>query len=166
MSLTPYGLTLTQGQQETLAKAAREGTSVTLRLAADQLQGGDKLGLTKRQINHIEKKAAAGAGAEITFSMTQMKRMRKTGGILPLLSLIPMILAGVGAAGGLAGGAAGIAKAVDDKAAAKRAQAEASRHNREVEAALKGGSGVYLGRETHGGCCPACKGSGLYLSKN
>jgi hypothetical protein len=71
-----------------------------------------------------------------------------------------------GAAGSLAGGAAGIAKAVEDAKASKRAQAEAERHNRTLEASLKGGSGVYLGRETHGGCCPMCEGSGVYLSKN
>lgn len=165
MALTPFGLTLTQGQKESLAKAARDGTSITLRLAAEQLHGEDTLGLTKRQISHIEKKQEGGAGAELTFSKTQMKQMKKTGGILPLLSLIPLIMGGVSAAGALAGGAAGIAKAVDDAKASKRAQAEAERHNRAVEAQLKG-SGLYLGPKTHGGCCPACKGSGVYLSKN
>ena len=137
------------------------------------------------------------------------------GGILPLLTLIPLILRGLSAAGALAGGAAGIAKAVQDKKSNDSANTEAERHNREVEAQLKGsglslgkrggslipmilagldvasgakpfkafkakkandsanaeaerqkgGSGLFLGRGVHGGCCPKCKGSGLFLSK-
>jgi hypothetical protein len=162
MALSAYGVTLTQGQKESLAKAARDGTSVALRLTVEQLQGGgDKLGLKRRQITHLEKKKSSGTGTELAFSKTQMKQMTKKGGILPL----PLILGGVGAAGSLAGASAGIAKAVEDAKANKRAQAEAERHNREVEVSLRG-SGLYLGRETHGSCCPMCKGSGVYLSKN
>ena len=162
---SPFGLTLSQGQKETLANAVRDGSGITLRLAADQLHGEDKLGLTKRQINHVMKKKGEGAGAELKFSKTQLKQITKIGGILPLLALLPMILGGISAAGALAGGAAGIGKAINDKKAASASQAEAERHNREVEAQLKG-SGLYLGRETRGGCCPMCNGKGLYLSKN
>lgn len=161
----PFGLSLTQGQKETLAKAARDGNGVTIRLSREQLIGSDKLGLTKRQIAHIMKKRGENAGADLNFSKTQLKIMTKMGGILPLLTLIPMILGGLSAAGALAGGAAGIAKAVQDKNANDAANAEAERHNREVEMQLKG-SGLYLGRQTTGGCCPMCSGSGLYLSKN
>jgi hypothetical protein len=125
-----FGLTLTQGQKETLAKAARDGEGVTIRLTFDQLHGEDRLGLTKRQIAHITKKNEQGAGAELKFSKTQMKRMTKMGGILPLLTLIPMILGGLSAAGALAGGAAGIAKAVDDKKASNAANAEQERHKK------------------------------------
>jgi len=45
--------------------------------------------------------------------------------------------------GALAGGAGGVAKAVQDKQANTAAQAETERHNREVEAQLKGW-GVYI----------------------
>ena len=112
------------------------------------------------------KKKDEDAGAEIKFSKTQLKKMAKMGGFLPLLPLIPMILGGLSAAGALAGGAAGIAKAVQDKQANDVANAEAARHNREVEAQLSAaGSGLYLGKR--GGCCPMCRGSGLFLgSKN
>ena len=51
----------------------------------------------------------------------------KEGGILPLLTLIPLIASGVGVAGAVAGGAAGIAKAVDQR-----------RHNLEIEKAVRG----------------------------
>jgi len=158
-----YGLALTDGQKQTLAKAARDGVGVTIRLAVDQLQGEDQLALTKRQIAHITKKKGKGAGAELKLSKTQLKKMTKIGGVLPLLSLIPLILGGVSAAGALAGGAAGVAKAVQDKQANTAAQAETEHHNREVEAQLKG-SGLYLGRKTWGGCYPMCNGSGLFLS--
>jgi Flp pilus assembly protein TadG len=87
--------------------------------------------------------------------------------------------------GGVAGGASAIADSVHKKQAAAAALAEAERaarvkeaedakktkeaerHNREVEAQLRnaGGKGLYLGRQTTGGCCPRCKGSGLYLGK-
>ncbi len=56
MAYTPFGLTLTKGQKETLARAARDGTGATLRLSHEQLHGEDKLGLTKQQIAHIKKK--------------------------------------------------------------------------------------------------------------
>ena len=186
----PYGVTLTQGQKENLAKATRDGVGVTIRLPANQLHGEDKLGLTKRQLAHITKKKSEGAGIELKFSKTQMKRMTKMGGILPLFALLPMLFGGLSAAGALAGGAAGVAKTVLDKQTASAAQAEVERHNRKVEAQLKGsglylgrqtlggccpmcrgsrflkGSGLYLGRQTLGGCCPMCRGSRLYLSKN
>jgi len=162
-SYIPFGLTLSQGQKELLAKAVRNGAEVTLRLSVDQLHGEDKLGLTKRQIAHIMKKKGEGAGVEIKFSKTQLNKMTKMGGILPLLTLIPLILGGLSAAGALAGGAAGIAKTVQNKQANDAANAEAARHNREVEAQL--GSGLYLSKR--GGCCPMCRGSGLFLgSKN
>ena len=115
MAYIPFGLTLSKSQKEALARAARDGTGATIRLARDQLHGEDKLGLTKQQIAHIMKKKGEGAGAELNFSKTQLNKMTKMGGILPLLTLIPMILGGLSAAGALAGGAAGIAKAVQDK---------------------------------------------------
>jgi hypothetical protein len=58
----PFGLSLTQGQKETLAKAARGDYGETLRLGVDQLQGDDMLGLTKTQIAHITKNKSARVG--------------------------------------------------------------------------------------------------------
>ena len=87
--------------------------------------------------------------------------MSKNCGFLPLLALPPAIVGGLAAAGGVSGGDASIVKAVHDKQAHSATLAEQERHNREVELQLKG-SGLYL---KHGGCCPKCKGSGLFLSK-
>jgi hypothetical protein len=140
----PFGLSLTQGQKETLAKAACEGSEVTLRLSVDQLQGEDTLGLTKTRIAHITKNQSAGSGAQIKFSKIQLKAQAKMGGVLHLLALLPTILGGLSAAGALAGGAAAVTKAVHEKQANDAANAEVERHNREVEARLKG-SGLYHG---------------------
>jgi len=155
-----HGLSLTEGQKATLANAARNGTGATIRLTYRQLHGEDNLGLTKGQANRVSKNLDQGRGMELRFTKTQLKHMTKNGGFLPLLALLPLLFGGLSAAGGVAGGAAAIAKAVQAKQAASAAQAEAERHNRVLE-----GSGLFLGRQTTGGCCPRCKGSGLYLGK-
>jgi len=162
-----HGLSLTQGQKVTLANAARNGTGATIRLTSGQLHGEDNLGLTTGQANRVAKSLDQGRGMELRFTKTQIKNMTKNGGFLPLLALLPLLFGGLGAAGGVAGGAAGIAKAVQAKQAAAAAQAEAERHNRVLEAEIQkaGGKGLYLGRQTTGGCCPVCMGSGLYLGK-
>ena len=92
-----------------------------------------------------------GKGVSITLSKTQLQKMKKMGGFLPL------ILAGLGAIGALAGGASAIAKTVHEKQTADATLAEQSRHNRQIENELRGSGLVY---------CPQCRGSGLYLSKN
>jgi len=170
-----HGLSLTEGQKVTLANAARNGTGATIRLTYRQLHGEDNLGLTKGQANRVAKNLDQGRGMELRFTKTQMKHMTKNGGFLPLLALIPLIAKGLAAVGVAAGGAAGVATAVNAKQAADAAlveaqraarvkEAETQRHNRALEAELHG-KGLYLGRQTTGGCCPRCKGSGLYLGK-
>ena len=74
-----------------------------------------------------------------------------------------MIFGGLSAAGAITGVSTATVKAVDDKKAAKSAQAEVERHNRIVEAQLKAGFGLYLSKNVRGDCCPMCSGSGLYL---
>ena len=72
-------------------------------------------------------------GKNIYISKKKIIECEKEGGILPLLTLIPLIAGGVSAAGGVAGAAAGIAKAVNDKIAADEELAEQRRHNLEME---------------------------------
>ena len=72
-------------------------------------------------------------GKNIYISKKKIIECEKEGGILPLLTLIPLIAGGVSAAGGVAGAAAGIAKAVNDKKAADVELAEQRRHNLEME---------------------------------
>ncbi len=69
------------------------------------------------------------------LSETQLEHMGKTGGFLPLLTLIPIIASALGAAGGLAGG-------ISSAVSAAKSNAEQARHNREIEEQLKSGSGV------------------------
>jgi hypothetical protein len=141
---TSYGLSLSDSQKQSLAEVG----PLTLRLSINQLDGEDKLALTAMQIKHIKKNKSMGKGADITLSKTQLQKMKKKGGFIPL------IFAGLAALGALAGGAASIAKTVHEKQTADATLVEQERHNRQTET----GSGLK--------CCPKCSGSGLYLSKN
>ena len=146
-----HGLTLTDGQLHKILSAAKRRSSITIRLTNANLNGNHKLPLTQMQINRINKTKT---GMHLKLSYSQIKHIegivsrlqeehkKKTGGLLPLLSLIPLIVGALGAAGGVAGGVASAVSAANNAKAAVAAQAETERHNREVEAQLKAGSGV------------------------
>jgi hypothetical protein len=141
-----YGLSLTSGQIRKIIDAANKQSSVTIRLSKDNLKGSHKLPLTKRQINRIEKSKT---GLNLTLSYAQIKHvnkmisdLQKRGGVIPLLTLIPIIASALGAAGGLSGGVAAAVSAANNAKAASAAQAELERHNRTVEEQLKSGSGT------------------------
>lgn len=139
-----YGLSLTNGQIRNIIDAANKKSSVTIRLSKNNLSGSHKLPLTKRQINRITKSKT---GLNLTLSYAQIKHvnkmiseLQKQGGVIPLLTLIPIIASALGAAGGVAGGVSSIVSASNNAKAASVAQAEVERHNREVEKQL--GAGV------------------------
>jgi hypothetical protein len=146
-----YGLSLSDAQTQKIRKAADKNASVTIRLSKNNLSGSHELPLTQTQINKIRKTKT---GLDLTLSCAQMKQLKKehhkkTGGFIPLLSLIPIIAGALGAAGGVAGGVATAVSAVKNVRAADAAQAELERHNREVEKHMKEGSGVvgdFVGR--------------------
>ena len=46
-----HGVTLSLGQKNKLAKALRNNSAITIRLAKNELNGPDQLMLTKTQIN-------------------------------------------------------------------------------------------------------------------
>jgi len=154
---TDFGLTLSDQQKRALTNAMQKNkqTSVTLRLNSNHLQGQDKLALTATQIKHITKAQSKNKGVNITLSKTQLQKMKKMGGFLPLL------LAGLGALGALAGGASAIAKTVHEKQTADATLAEQTRHNYQIEKELRGSG--FNKSLTY---CAHCRGSGLYLSKN
>src|SRR5271156_5325864 len=79
---------------------------------------------------------------DLKLSVTQLQHLEKAGGLLPILALLPLILGGLGAAGGVAGGVASAVSAANNAKAAAAAQAETERHNREVEIQFKTGSGI------------------------
>jgi hypothetical protein len=141
-----YGLSLTSGQIRKIIYAANKQSSVTIRLSKDNLRGSHKLPLTKRQINRIEKSKT---GMNLTLSYAQIKHvnkmisdLQKRGGIIPLLTLIPIIASALGAVGGLSGGVSAAVSAANNFKSASAAQAELERHNRTVENQLKSGSGT------------------------
>lgn len=136
-----HGLSLTKRQVDKVRIAAEKRTSVVIRLAYNNLQGNHKLQLTKMQIKQINKAKKGNKGMDLKLSATQLEHLEKTGGLLPLLALLPLIFGGIGAAGGVAGGVASAVTAANNAKAAAAAQAETERHNREVEAQLKTGTG-------------------------
>ena len=69
-----------------------------------------------------------------------MKYLKKSGGLLPLLALLPLIFAGLEAAGGVAGGVASAVSSAKNASAAAAQIAEMERHNREIESQLKSGA--------------------------
>jgi len=141
-----HGLSLNNNQITKIVKAANNHSSTTIRLSKNDLHGNHKLPLTKTQINRINKSKT---GLNLTLSYAQIKHinsfisgLQKKGGIIPLLSLIPIIAGALGAAGGVAGGVSKIVSTVNNAKAAAAAQSELERHNREVESQLKSGSAI------------------------
>ena len=91
MTYTAHGVSLTEGQKQSLVTAVRAGRGVTLRLSTSQLTGPDKLMLTKTQINRVRNAKAAGRGANLRLSKTQLSKL---GGLGPFAA---SMLAGVAA---------------------------------------------------------------------
>ena len=137
-----YGLTITKTQANKIVSAAKKHVSVVIRLAHNNLQGNHELPLTQTQITRINRVNKLNKGMDLKLSATQLEHLEKTGGVIPLLALLPLIFGGLGAAGGVAGGVASAVSAANNAKASAAAQAETERHNQEVEAQLKSGTGV------------------------
>lgn len=117
MMYKTYLVNLSQRQKESLAKAFKNKSELTLRLKHNQLTGNFPLMLTKRQINNINKSKTKKTGIDINISKSQMRKQSQNGGfigalagllgktVLPAVAkFAPKILAplGVGALSGLA----------------------------------------------------------------
>ena len=93
-----HGLNLTEGQLEKIIRASQNQESVVVRISKDNLNGNvHKIPLTNTQVKRI---ARAKNGFNLTLSSTQLKYLKKSGGLLPLLALLPLIFGELGAAGG------------------------------------------------------------------
>ena len=135
-----HGLNLTDNQLEKIIRASQNKQGVVVRITKDNLNGNlHKIPLTKTQINRITK---AKNGLNLFLSSSQLKYLEKSGGLLPLLALLPLIFAGLGAAGGVAGGVASAVSSAKNASAAAAQIAEMERHNREIESQLKSGTSV------------------------
>jgi hypothetical protein len=128
-----HGVNLSDGQAEKIYKARRNNEAVSIRLSKSDLNGQFKIPLTKRQFNKIIKSDAN--GLDLKLSALQLKHLEKSGGFIPLLSLIPLLAGVASGVGGLAGGIGSIVNGV------KKNQEE-QRHNRAIEEQLKTGTGV------------------------
>ena len=135
-----YGLNLTNNQLDKIKKASENHEGVVLRISKDNRSGDvHKLPLTNRQINKINK---AKNGMILSLSSKQIKYLEKSGGLLPLLGLLPLIFGGLGAAGAVAGGISSAVSSAKNASTAAAQLAETERHNREIESQLKNGSGI------------------------
>ena len=133
-----HGLNLTDNQLEKIIRASQNKQGVVVRITKDNLNGNShKIPLTKTQINRITKSKN---GFNLFLSSSQLKYLKKSGGLLPLLALLPLIFAGLGAAGGVAGGVASAVSSAKNASAAAAQIAEMERHNREIESQLKSGA--------------------------
>ena len=118
----PYRVNLTVGQAESVAKAMKHKTPVTLRLTCNNLMRGDEsANLTQSQINKLEKAKNKGVGADIKISKAQLRKFATSGGSIMNLfrivsgvakKILPTILSPL-AAGAVSGlGETAIKKAV------------------------------------------------------
>ena len=94
----------------------------------------------------MERISRAKNGFNLSSSSAQLKFLKKSGGLLPLLASLPLIFAGLGAAGGVAGGVASAVSSAKNASAAAAQIAEMERRNREIESQLKtGANGAGIG---------------------
>jgi hypothetical protein len=95
MSYVEYHLGLSDLQKTKLVRAVKNGEGISLKLDNSQLTGNDKILLTKRQVNKIEKAKSKGIGVVVAFSKQQLHKNRALqGGFLQALLPIMKGLAG------------------------------------------------------------------------
>ena len=92
-----YGVSLNESQINKIKNAVEKSCATSIRLTKKNLHGDHKLPLTQSQVNKLQN---AKTGVILKLSATQLKAI-KTGGFLPLLTLISLIAGAVGEAGGL-----------------------------------------------------------------
>ena len=113
---------------------------VKLHISKDNRNGDvHKIPLTNTQVNKIRK---AKNGLILSLSSTQLKYLEKSGGLIPLLTLLPLIFGWLGTAGAVAGGIASAVSSAKNISNAAAQLAETERHNREIETQLKNGNGI------------------------
>ena len=82
MTYVQYGVKLSQGQKQRLAKAISNKSAITLRLSKTDLSGNDSLMLTQTQLKRIRKAMNNGTGVDLNISKTQIRHLVKHGGSL------------------------------------------------------------------------------------
>ena len=82
MSYVQYGVKLSAGQKERLAKALSNKSAITIRLTKSDLTGSDELMLTRTQLKRIQKAMKNGSGVDLKISKTQISHLVQKGGSL------------------------------------------------------------------------------------
>jgi hypothetical protein len=93
--------TLSNIQINKLQSAIKNKKSCILEFSNQQLHGTDQLPLTKLQMKAVHKAKKSNKGIRLKLSKSQL--LKKSGGMLPLAALLPLISGGMGAAAGAAG---------------------------------------------------------------
>src|SRR5271156_1580402 len=123
---------LTNKQIKKLGSALNDERAITIKIKKEQYHGEHPLPLTLAELNKIKDSAP-----EITLHLSVKKlnhiKNNHDGGFLPLLSLIPLILGGLGAAGGVAGGIASAVSGAKTNANEAARNEEEKRHNLAME---------------------------------
>ena len=89
MSYVKYGVKLSAGQKEKLAKALLNKSATTIRLTKSDLTGHDELMLTRTQLKRIQKAMKNKTGVDLKISKTQIRHLVQEGGSL-LSSLLTL----------------------------------------------------------------------------
>ena len=77
----PYRVNITNGQAESIARAMKHKTPITLKLRYNNLMRVDEtVNLTQSQINKLEKAKNKGVGADIKISKAQIRKFATSGG--------------------------------------------------------------------------------------
>ena len=82
MSYIKYGVNLSNGQKDKLARALSNKSAITIRLTKSDLTGSDDMMLTKTQLNRIKKAMSNGTGVDLKISKTQIIHLVQEGGSL------------------------------------------------------------------------------------
>ena len=82
MTYVKYGVNLSAGQREKLAKALLNKSAITLRLTKTDLTGSDELMLTTTQLKRIRKAMNNDTGVDLKISKTQIRHVVQKGGSL------------------------------------------------------------------------------------
>ena len=82
MTYVEYGVKLSQGQKQRLAKAISNKSAITLRLSKTDLSGNDSLMLTQTQLKRIQKAMKNNTGIDLNISKTHIRHLVKHGGSL------------------------------------------------------------------------------------
>ena len=82
MTYVKYGVKLSTGQKQRLAKALSQKSAVTIRLSKSDLSGNDHLNLTKTQLKRLQKAMKNRTGADLKISRTQIRYLVQEGGSL------------------------------------------------------------------------------------